>query len=84
MLAILAASLYALSSPLSKVLLNYMSSTLMAGFLYLGAGIGMGFISIIRNKSKQPNIEEKITKKELPYVIAMVVLDIAAPIFLLL
>ena len=84
MLAILAASLYALSSPLSKVLLNYMSSTLMAGFLYLGAGIGMGLISIIRNKSKQQNIEEKITKKELPYVIAMVVLDIAAPIFLLL
>ena len=84
MLAILAASLYALSSPLSKVLLNYMSSTLMAGFLYLGAGIGMGLLSIIRNKSKQQNIEEKITKKELPYVIAMVVLDIAAPIFLLL
>ena len=84
MFAILAASLYALSSPLSKVLLNYMSSTLMAGFLSLGAGLGMGLISIIRNKSKCQNIEEKITKKELPYVIAMVVLDIAAPIFLLL
>lgn len=82
--AILAASLYALSSPLSKILLNYVSSTLMAGFLYLGAGIGMGLISIIRSNSKQHNIEEKITKKELPYVIAMVVLDIAAPIFLLL
>lgn len=83
-LAILAAALYALSSPLSKVLLNYMTSTLMAGFLYIGAGIGMGLILIIRNKSKYPNIEEKITKKELPYVIAMVVLDIVAPIFLLL
>ena len=41
MMAILAAVLYAVSSPFSKVLLNEMPPTLMAGFLYLGAGIGM-------------------------------------------
>ena len=38
LLAILAAALYALNAPLSKLLLAYMSPTLMAGFLYLGAG----------------------------------------------
>ena len=40
-LAVLAAGLYALSSPFSKLLLPFMPSTLMAGFLYLGAGLGM-------------------------------------------
>ena len=33
-LAILAAALYAVNSPFSKLLLDYMPSTLMAGFLY--------------------------------------------------
>ena len=41
-LAILAAALYAVNSPFSKLLLDYMPSTLMAGFLYVGAGLGMG------------------------------------------
>ena len=40
-LAILAAGLYALNSPFSKLLLRFMPSTLMAGFLYIGAGLGM-------------------------------------------
>lgn len=31
------AVLYAINSPLSKLLLDYMPSTLMAGFLYIGA-----------------------------------------------
>lgn len=83
-LAILAAALYAINSPFSKILLNYMPSTLMAGFLYIGAGIGMLFIALIR-KIKRINSEElKLTKKELPYTILMILLDIAAPILLLL
>ena len=36
-LAILAAALYAINSPFSKLLLDYMPPTLMAGFLYIGA-----------------------------------------------
>ena len=36
-LAILAAALYALNSPFSKLLLQFLPSTLMAGFLYIGA-----------------------------------------------
>lgn len=37
-LAILAAALYALNAPLSKLLLEYLPPTLTAGFLYIGAG----------------------------------------------
>lgn len=83
MLALLAAALYAVNSPFSKLLLDYMPSTLMAGFLYVGAGLGMGVIAVIRKVRKTERIEEKITKADLPYTVAMIVLDIAAPIFLL-
>ena len=83
-LAILAAALYALNSPLSKILLDYMQPTLMAGFLYVGAGIGMGIIAIIRKTARINQGEEMLTKSDLPYTVAMVILDIAAPIFLLL
>ena len=83
LLAILAAALYAINSPLSKILLDFMPATLMAGFLYLGAGVGMGAIAIGRKIAKKPMAESKLTKKELPYTIAMILLDIAAPISLM-
>ena len=78
--AILAAALYALNAPVSKLLLTQIPSTMMAGLLYLGAGIGMFFMEKL-NKNKE---ELPLTKKELPYTIGMVVLDIAAPIFLMI
>ncbi len=83
-LAILAAALYAVNSPFSKLLLDYMPPTLMAGFLYIGAGTGMGIIAIIRKINKKEKAEQKITRADLPYTLAMIALDIAAPIFLLL
>lgn len=84
LLAILAAALYAINSPFSKLLLDYMPSTLMAGFLYIGAGLGVCVIALIRKAKKVERTEEKITKADLPYTVAMIVLDIAAPILLLL
>lgn len=82
-LAVLAAAFYAINSPFSKILLDYMPSTLMAGFLYIGAGIGMGAIALIRKLRRTECTEMKLTGKELPYTVAMVLLDIAAPICLL-
>ena len=81
--AILAASLYAINAPFSKILLEFMPPTLMAGFLYVGAGIGIAFIALIRKIKKYETKELKLTKSELPYTIAMIILDIAAPICLL-
>ena len=82
-LAILAAGLYALNSPFSKVLLSFLPSTLMAGFLYIGAGLGMAIIFLVRRMTRYPGKESSLTRNELPYTIAMIVLDIAAPICLL-
>ena len=81
--AILAAALYSINAPFSKILLGFMPPTLMAGFLYVGAGIGITFIALIRKMKKYETKELKLTKSELPYTIAMIILDIAAPICLL-
>lgn len=83
-LAILAATLYAINSPLSKLLLEYVPPTLMAGLLYVGAGLGMGLVAILRKAKRSDPQELRLTKSELPYTIAMIVLDIAAPICLLI
>ena len=83
-LAILAAALYALNSPFSKILLDYMPPTLMAGFLYLGAGTGMLGIALVRRTRGSERTEAPLTRADLPYTLAMIVLDIAAPIFLLM
>ena len=83
-MAILAAVLYAVSSPFSKVLLNEMPPTLMAGFLYLGAGVGMSLIAVSRRVRQVENTEIHLRKAELPYTVSMVLLDIAAPIGMLI
>ena len=82
--AILAAALYAINVPLSKVLLNHVESTMMASFLYLGAGIGLFLFGIVEKLIGKGEKKEPLTKKELPYTIAMVILDIVAPILLML
>ena len=83
-LAILAAALYAINAPFSKIMLGHMPPVLMAGFLYVGAGVGMLLIASIRRARNIQRKEKRLSKKELPFTVAMILLDIAAPIFLLL
>ena len=78
--ALLAAAFFAVNVPVSKRLLDHVGSTSMAALLYLGAGIGIAVLSLFNRKEKT----EKLDRKDLPYVIGMIVLDIAAPILLML
>lgn len=82
--AIAAAALYAVNAPFSKVLLERVQPTMMAAFLYLGAGIGL-FVygTALKAAGKAPSAEP-LTKKELPYTLGMILLDIIAPILLML
>lgn len=79
--AILAAALYAINIPLSKLLLDSIEPTMMAAFLYLGAGLGLFIWGRITGDSEG---DAPLTRTELPYTIGMIVLDIAAPILLML
>lgn len=80
--ALLAAVFYAINTPFSKVLLDSVAPSFMAAFLYLGAGVGVGIMYLFRIKNEQRS--ERLTKRDLPYTVGMVVLDIAAPIFLMI
>lgn len=80
--AVLAAVFYAVNVPFSKHLLQDVPPTFMASFLYFGAGIGVGIMYLFHWNNEQK--EERLTKDNLPYTIGMVVLDIFAPIFLML
>ena len=80
--AFMAALFYAVNVPCSKVLLSDAAPTFMAGFLYLGAGIGVGIMYIFHFPHESR--KERLSKKDIPYTIGMVLLDIAAPILLMI
>ncbi|WNS43420.1 DMT family transporter [Paenibacillus sp. MMS20-IR301] len=82
--AILAAALYAISTPVSKELLHEIPGVMMAALLYLGAGIGMSVLGWFRSRQGTVKQERRLTREELPFTVGMVVLDIAAPIFLMI
>lgn len=79
--AIAAAALYAINIPFSKLLLTQVQPTMMAAFLYLGAGLGLLVCGLLCGEKEK---SEPLTKAELPYTVGMVVLDIAAPILLMI
>lgn len=81
-MALLAAGFYAINTPLSKLLLSHVPPTFMAAFLYLGAGLGVGIMYLFHFKNEEKS--ERLTKSDLPYTLGMILLDIAAPIFLML
>lgn len=80
--AIAAAVFYALNVPCSKLLLDKITPTFMATLLYLGAGAGVGIMYLFHHKHEAQT--ERLEKKDLPYTVGMVLLDIIAPILLML
>jgi len=82
--AVLAAALYAINAPLSKLLLRDISAIMMAALLYLGACLGMLTVSLITKRTGAAVKEESLSKRDLPFILGMIALDIAAPIFLML
>ncbi len=83
-LAILSAVLYAISLPLAELLLKEIPPTIMAALLYIGAGIGTSTIYLFRYKTGKVKSEMKLTKKEMPFTVGMVVVNIGAIIFMMI
>ncbi len=76
-LALLAAVLYAVNLPFSKLLLGQVGSLTLAGLLYLGAG--MALLSLF-HRDDAP----RLGREDLAPTLGMILLDIAAPILLML
>ena len=86
--AILAAALYALNAPLSKLLLADVPPSMMAALLYLGAGAGMLLTGLVRSSLQRGKADSTpavrlFSREMVPYTLGMIVLDIAAPILLM-
>lgn len=78
-LALLAAVLYAVNLPFSKLLLGQVGSLTLAWLLYLGAGAGMALLSLF-HRDDAP----RLGREDLAPTLGMILLDIAAPILLML
>jgi len=82
--AILAALFYGFGAPLSKLLLNHISPYMMSSLLYFGAGFGMLIVIIFSKKQRVIPLNKSFGKSDIKYIILMIVLDIIAPILLML
>lgn len=72
-LALGSAVLFGASAPLSKLLLGAVNPWLLAGILYLGAGIGLAIFHFVRGLVGLPSIETPLRRDDVPWL-ALVVL----------
>jgi len=60
--ALLSAALFGVSAPLAKLLLGEVSPWLLAGLLYLGSGIGLALVRLVRRSN-----EAGLSRRDLPW-----------------
>ncbi|MEZ4508582.1 MAG: DMT family transporter [Eubacteriales bacterium] len=85
LLALAAAALYAFSTPLSKLLLQSVPPVLLAGFLYLGAGVGACLVLLAGGVARRSApVKRAFAKRDAPFVAGMIALDVLAPVLLML
>ncbi len=84
LLALLSAVLFGASTPLAKLLLGAVSPWMMAGLLYLGAGLGLASIHASRTMLRRPATEAPLRRADLPWL-GLVILSggLAGPLLLM-
>jgi drug/metabolite transporter (DMT)-like permease len=84
-LALASAVLFGMSAPLSKLLLGTVAPQLLAGLLYLGAGIGLAIVHLGRAALGIPAPEAPLRRSDLPWLAAVVLFGgIMGPLLLML
>ena len=83
--ALLAALLFGSSTPFSKLLLNKFEPILLAGFLYLGSGLGLSIWSLLHGESNHEQAEEaRLSRKDFPWLAGAILSGgVVGPIFLM-
>ena len=84
--ALLAAVLFGASAPLAKLLLGEVDAIPMAGFLYLGSGLGaLLLLGVEHLRHNGREVEARLTRSEMPWLAGAILAGgVAAPIILLL
>jgi drug/metabolite transporter (DMT)-like permease len=84
-LALASAVLFGASTPFAKLLLGSVDPWLMAGLLYLGAGIGLAIIHISRGILRLPAIEAPLRRPDMPWLAAVILFGgMLGPLLLML
>jgi drug/metabolite transporter (DMT)-like permease len=82
--ALAAATLFGLSTPLAKALLADLSPQVLAGLLYLGSGLGLGLLWLLRRATPRHRREAPLTRADLPWLAgATAAGGIVAPVLLM-
>ncbi|MGV8952238.1 MAG: DMT family transporter [Cypionkella sp.] len=72
-LALGSAVLFGASAPLSKLMMGAVDPWLLAGILYLGAGVGLAIVHWGRPLLGLPSVEAPLRRADLPWLAAVVV-----------
>ncbi len=84
-LALGAAILFGIATPFSKLLLGSIDPQLLAGVLYLGAGLGLALIHLGREAVGLPAPEAPLRRTDLPWLAAVILFGgMIGPLFLML
>ncbi len=84
-LALASAVLFGASTPFSKLLLSEVPPQLLAGVLYLGAGIGLAVLQLARAAIGLPSPEAPLRRPDLPWLAAMILFGgVIGPLSLML
>ena len=71
--ALAAALLFGASTPLAKLLVGDMSPLLLAGLLYLGSGLGLGLLVLVRRaRNAEAANAMRIPARELPWLLGAI------------
>src|SRR3954447_22852855 len=84
-LALFSGVLFGAGTPFAKMLLGRVDPWLMAGLLYLGAGLGLAVIHLSRRALRLPAVEAPLRRPDLLWLAAVIAAGgILGPLFLML
>ncbi|MGH6620440.1 MAG: EamA family transporter [Alphaproteobacteria bacterium] len=84
-LALLSAVLFGASTPFAKLLLGAVDPWMMAGLLYLGAGIGLAAVHLSRGVLRISAVEAPLRRSDAPWLVLVILAGgILGPLLLML
>lgn len=72
-LALLSAVLFGVSTPLAKTLIGSLHPWLLAGLLYLGAGLGITAVRVAQRALRRPVLEARLQRQDWPWFALVIV-----------
>jgi len=82
---LLAAVLFGISAPLSKLILDGVDPIILAGLLYLGAGASLGLLLLLSRAFGRADREARLERRDFPWLLGAILSGgVAGPILLLL